>query len=75
MYDPDPFASKKMVEQRQATAKRKIEKEQQGGKALQSGSRESDQVPEARMATSMRDSVEKVIKEVTDSSGFLRISH
>ena len=76
MYDPDPFSAKKAVELRQEAAKRKKEKAEQGGNTLPSGSRELDQVPEVRMATSLRDYVEKVIKEVIiDSSGFVLISH
>ncbi len=76
MYDPDPFSAKKAVELRQEAAKRKKEKAEQGGNTLPSGSRELDQVPEIRMATSLRDYVEKVIKEVIiDSSGFVLISH
>ena len=68
MYDADPFAARKAVDERQANAIRKKEAftggdPSTGGKTV---SREFENAPEARMAGSLRDLVESCIKKVCD---------
>lgn len=66
-YAPDPFAARKELEQRQeaATARRK-KKEQ--GPSEQDRDLSRGHIPEVRMAGSVREMVENVIKEVSELS-------
>lgn len=67
-YEVDPFAAKRAVEQRQEDASRKKIAEERnlssGSPQLHSESKEFEKAPEVRMASSMRERVEDVIKEV-----------
>jgi hypothetical protein len=68
MYDPDPFAAIKMVKDRQEkAAKRKEESSETGTNHAQvssSAPSEYTNAPEVKMANSLRDLVEDVIKKV-----------
>jgi ATP-dependent RNA helicase DHX57 len=67
-YEADPFAAKRMVEQRQEVASRKKIAEQATGHLQDhSRSKEYEKAPEVRMASSMRERVEDVVKEVLSS--------
>lgn len=74
MYNQDPFAAKREVEERQAKVAR-VQAERNDPAAHASGSRsgpvsnEFSQAPEVKMATSLRDTVEGAIKQV----GFLEL--
>ncbi|KAF8312159.1 P-loop containing nucleoside triphosphate hydrolase protein [Cantharellus anzutake] len=65
MYDSDPFSAQKSVKVRQELAAKKKQKEEEGGNAASSsGHNKVDHTPEVRMAATMRDSVERVIREM-----------
>ncbi|KZT08749.1 P-loop containing nucleoside triphosphate hydrolase protein [Laetiporus sulphureus 93-53] len=66
MYDADPFAARKAVEERQAKAAAKraeSSQEGQGTRGSTGASREFENAPEARMASALRDLVEDSIKK------------
>ncbi|OCH95734.1 P-loop containing nucleoside triphosphate hydrolase protein [Obba rivulosa] len=67
MYDTDPFAARKAVEERQAAAaKKRDEAPKEGGGSGSSSSSTSPEfvnAPEAKMASSLRDLVEDCIKK------------
>ncbi|KAG1757846.1 P-loop containing nucleoside triphosphate hydrolase protein [Suillus lakei] len=62
MYDADPFAARRAVDERQAKA---AQNRQQGNskESLMQGSREFAHSPEVRMTTELRDLVEDVVKK------------
>ncbi|KAJ3802281.1 P-loop containing nucleoside triphosphate hydrolase protein [Lentinula aff. detonsa] len=71
MYDADPFAARKQVEERQARAAEKraqtASNAELGGGSRQntaSASGEFSQAPEVRMAKALRDQVEEAVKQV-----------
>lgn len=82
MYNVDPFAAKKEVDSRQQVAAKQKEKAQAGAESGGTGSRsgsssvaldELSHVPEVKMAHSLREHVESVIKHVStgfDTRGF-----
>jgi ATP-dependent RNA helicase DHX57 len=63
MYDADPFAARRAVDERQAKAARN---RQQGNSKTSTmlGSKEFAYSPEVRMSTELRDLVEDVVKKV-----------
>ncbi|EPT05932.1 hypothetical protein FOMPIDRAFT_1026812 [Fomitopsis schrenkii] len=66
MYDDDPFAARKAVDERQAKTAQKKEDSSTGGNTSKGGktvSREFENAPEAKMAVSLRDLVESSIKK------------
>ncbi|KAF5366936.1 hypothetical protein D9757_010848 [Collybiopsis confluens] len=69
MYDPDPFAARKEVEERQDRAAQKRAQinasSEPGASSRSSGSvhNEFSKAPEVRMATSLRDRVEEAVKQ------------
>ncbi|KIK99476.1 hypothetical protein PAXRUDRAFT_30490 [Paxillus rubicundulus Ve08.2h10] len=68
MYEADPFAARKEVDERQAkTAQRKEEKyiDHQGDSHKSSASPEFAQVPEVKMSTSLRNLVEDAVKKAS----------
>ena len=66
MYDADPFAARKMVQDRQekATKKKEEASRPESGIKPTSHSPEYANAPEAKMATSLRDFVEDAVKQV-----------
>lgn len=70
MYDPDPFAARKQVKERQARAAEKhantsIESASENTrKSNLPVSGEFSQAPEVRMAVALRDRVEEAVKQV-----------
>jgi ATP-dependent RNA helicase DHX57 len=68
MYDQDPFAAAKMVKDRQQKAAQRQEEPKQSDRSKPSrsnpGSREFENAPEVKMATSLRELVEDTIKKV-----------
>jgi ATP-dependent RNA helicase DHX57 len=67
-YDSDPFAARKAVDERQAKAA-KLKEEQEsalggGRKREKPVTNEFTKAPEVRMAASLRDRVEAVVKQV-----------
>lgn len=67
MYDADPFAARKAVEERQAKAVQRREDSARGNAVEQKPqlSKEFENAPEAKMASALRDVVESAIKQVT----------
>lgn len=72
MYDADPFAARKEVDERQAkVAKKREEADENRAGGSSSSSRnqpisgEFAQAPEVRMASSLRDMVEDAVKKVS----------
>lgn len=64
MYDPDPFAAKAAVEERQRVAANRRLKEQKEETEEEGDMRIFDQAIEVRMATSLREMVEAAVKKV-----------
>ena len=66
MYDADPFAARKAVQERQekAAAKREVASRPDGGVTSASHSPEFSNAPEAKMASSLREFVEDAVKQV-----------
>lgn len=65
MYEADPFAARKAVEERQAIAKKKDTKSQApDSRGVVKTSPEFANAPEAKMASGLRDLVEDCIKQV-----------
>lgn len=71
MYDPDPFAAKKMVQERQTKASEKREAVAAAASETTPGSREAslaarefERYPEVKMAPELRAMVEDSIKQV-----------
>lgn len=72
MYEVDPFAARKAVDERQATLAAKREAaskpiEERGNRSGSSSSSEFANAPEVKMSTALRDSVEQSIKKVCGS--------
>jgi ATP-dependent RNA helicase DHX57 len=70
MYDPDPFAARREVDERQAKASQKREEAVQGNPDVHRNvtvSSEFGQVPEVKMASGLRDLVEDAVKKVGGS--------
>jgi hypothetical protein len=68
MYDADPFAARKEVEERQAKAAKKREEASGGGTSAQRSqtiSGEFAQAPEVKMASGLRKMVEDAIKKAS----------
>ncbi|KAG1839236.1 P-loop containing nucleoside triphosphate hydrolase protein [Suillus subalutaceus] len=67
MYDADPFAARRAVDERQAKA---VKNQQQGNSktSMMLGSKEFANSPEVRMSTELRDLVEDVVKKVNQTS-------
>ncbi|KAI0673812.1 P-loop containing nucleoside triphosphate hydrolase protein [Trametes maxima] len=65
MYDADPFAARKLVQDRQEKASKKKEEVTRGEGSARPGrvSSEYANAPEAKMATSLRDFVEDAVKK------------
>ncbi|KAI0931624.1 hypothetical protein AcW2_000470 [Taiwanofungus camphoratus] len=65
MYDADPFAARKAVEERQAKAVQRREDSARGNAVEQKPqlSKEFENAPEAKMASALRDVVESAIKQ------------
>ncbi|KAL0581083.1 putative ATP-dependent RNA helicase ucp12 [Marasmius crinis-equi] len=64
MYEADPFAARKEVEERQArAAEKRAESTSKPGGSSSGPSNEFSQAPEIRMATSLREQVEDAIKQ------------
>jgi ATP-dependent RNA helicase DHX57 len=68
MYESDPFAARKVVDERQAKAA-KLKEDQEaalngGRKREKPVTNEFTSAPEVKMASSLRDRVETVIKQV-----------
>jgi ATP-dependent RNA helicase DHX57 len=70
-YDPDPFAAKATLEERQRRAADKRDKPQTEG---ESDLRIFDGHSDVRMATALRDQVESAIKNVSDYESFQTVS-
>lgn len=72
MYESDPFAARKAVDERQASAaKRKEEKEQGSSRPSATATKESIEfanAPEVKMASDLRELVESCIKKVASPS-------
>lgn len=69
MYEADPFAARKAVDERQATATAKQEEaskpvDERTGRS--GSSSEFANAPEVKMSTNLRDSVERSIKKVSN---------
>ena len=79
MYDADPFQAKKIVEERQAKAAQKSQRASTlsvaDTKVHQSSSRTSSDHPEVIMATSLRESIEDAIKQVSLSFFIVESTH
>jgi ATP-dependent RNA helicase DHX57 len=60
MYDADPFAARRPVDERQAKRNAEPVAEKQG----LSVSREYEHAPEVKMSTTLRDMVEEAVKQV-----------
>lgn len=72
MYDADPFAARRAVDERQA----KAAKNRQEGNPKDSktqASQEFAHAPEVRMASELRDMVEDVVKKVIEFRNFSRV--
>lgn len=70
MYDADPFAAQQRVEQREAKNAQKREtnsSSQDSDSRKYTSSGEFSQLPEVRMASGLRDLVEKAVKTVSNS--------
>jgi ATP-dependent RNA helicase DHX57 len=68
MYDPDPFAARLLVNERQAKAARKREETSQGPSDPARNTSVSNQfshVPEVKMASGLRELVDDAIKKVS----------
>lgn len=68
MYDADPFAARKEVEQRQVKAAKKREETSGGGgntSRNQPVSNEFSQAPEVKMASGLRETVEEAVKKAS----------
>lgn len=66
MYDADPFAARREVDERQAKAAKKKEASNQGegtSHSISAPSPEFVNAPEAKMASSLRDFVEDAVKK------------
>lgn len=65
MYDADPFAARRAVDERQAKA---AQNRQQGNSKVSTthASQEFARAPEVRMAVELRDMVEDVVKKVIE---------
>ena len=70
MYDADPFAARKQVDERQAKAAKKKEESGEGssGTPVQPISGEFAQAPEVKMASGLREMVEDAIKKASEAS-------
>lgn len=67
MYDADPFAARREVDERQAKAARKGDLSTSGASGVRPrapGAGEFAQAPEVKMASSLRDLVEDAVKKV-----------
>ena len=64
MYDPDPFAARKEVAERQAKATRKREESAAVSKVSQASHQYAHQ-PEVKMSSELRDMVEDAVKQVS----------
>lgn len=67
MYDADPFAARKAVDERQATAAQKTASKAaraEDSSQLAQTSLEFANAPEAKMASALRDLVEDAVKKV-----------
>lgn len=74
-YKPDPFAAQKEVKARQEAALQR-RKKKEVGPSEQDNNPTMGSIPEVRMAASVREMVENVIKEVhTSLDRFLGISN
>lgn len=77
MYEADPFAARKQVNERQARAAEKHAQttvESSSGNTRKSNlpvTSEFSQAPEVRMAAALRDQVEEAVKQVCASSSFV----
>ena len=67
MYEADPFAARKSVDERQEKAAKKKEEKEKGpsNQAVNQTSPEFAKCPEAKMASGLRDLVEDSIKKVS----------
>ena len=68
MYDTDPFAARKEVDERQAKAAKKREVDEDRGSSSRNQPavfREFALAPEVRMASSLRDMVEEAVKKAS----------
>ncbi|EGO02407.1 hypothetical protein SERLA73DRAFT_120997 [Serpula lacrymans var. lacrymans S7.3] len=68
MYDTDPFAARKQVDERQAKAVQKREAGASSGLQNAAGPNEFSRAPEVKMASSLRDLVEDAVKRATSFS-------
>lgn len=66
MYDADPFAARKAVDERQEKAAKKREQPSTNA-AISVTSAEYANAPEVKMASSVRDVVEESIKKVSET--------
>ena len=66
MYDVDPFAARRAVDERQAKAAQNRQQGSSKDSATQA-SREFARAPEVRMAVQLREMVEDVVKKVIES--------
>ena len=66
MYEADPFAARKSVNERQEQAAKRREEasDPQSSSKKVHGSPEFEHAPEAKMASSLRDFVEDAVKKV-----------
>jgi hypothetical protein len=70
MYEADPFAARREVDERQAKAAQKKEErasDHQGDSHKSSVSPEFAQAPEVKMSSGLRDLVEETVKKVSRS--------
>ncbi len=68
MYEADPFAARKAVDERQVkAAKRKEGVSGESSKAINQTSPEFASAPEVKMASNLREMVEESIKKVGES--------
>ena len=68
MYENDPFAARKAVDERQKTAKMREEATSGSKSSVSATSPEFAQAPEVKMASSIRDIVEESIKKVNNEN-------
>lgn len=71
MYDSDPFAARKEVDERQEKAAKKREEVSVGGNIISRGvpiSVEFAQVPEVKMASRLREMVEVTVRKASDNN-------
>lgn len=72
MYESDPFAARKAVDERQASAAKKKEEKDQGSSRPSAMSTKQSiefaNAPEVKMASDLRDLVESCIKKVSSPS-------